>query len=389
MSSLDTRNPLQYNVEKVQILDEDGTVRDDAEVPDLSDEKLLEMYRMMLLGRYIHESAEFYHKQGLGLYPTLAGQEAHVAAAYALDDDDWMYEYGREGPAMIAHGYSMDKYALRWTGNEAGNVTPEGVSVSPYDVSVGAHILRAVGCAWAHDIKGQNAPSLVFFGDGATSQGTFHEALNFAGVLDLPTVFMCNNNQWAISTPFEKQSASRTIAQRAVAYDVPGVLVDGMDPLAVYQVTKEAIDRAKNPDDGDPRPTLIESLQYRYGAHSVIDDADVYRNDDHWEEEEEWKEKDSLPRMETFLTERDILDEDLKEELQAEVKEEWDEAVEIANETPKPDPRVLFENVFEEPTWNLHEQYEELERYLEEFGEKAILEASAREWEFEEMSHIG
>ncbi len=385
MSSSEIRAPNEeLDIEKLQVIDEDGQLRDDVEEPDLSDDELVDMYRYMMMGRYATERAETLHKQGYGLYPTTGGQEAIVGTAYALEkDEDWMYPAYREWPCTLVHGYPLERFIEYWAGHERGNAVPEDVNVFPYSVSIAVHIMHAVGAAWADKIRGtEDGAHICYFSDGATSQGVTHEAMNFAGVYDTANIFMCMNNQYAISVPFEQQSASRTIAQRAEAYDMKGLLVDGMDPLAVYEATKRAVQRIDDPPDDDRnRATLIEALQFRYGAHSVIDDDKAYRTEYEFEVQDEWKEKDPLTRTETFLRDRGLLDDESKAAIRAEVEEEWDSTFEAVHTGDSPDPNEIFEHVFEDLPWNVREHQEWLAELREELGDEVLLQASARSWE--------
>jgi pyruvate dehydrogenase E1 component alpha subunit len=246
-------------------------------------------------------------------------------------------------------------------------------------VPIATQIPHATGAAWASKMKGNDDEAfLCYFGDGATSEGDFHEGLNFAGVFDTPTVFFCNNNQWAISVPRERQSASATLAQKAHAYGFEGVQVDGMDPLAVYKVTKEALEKAKNPEQvGDDapghatRPTMIEAVQYRFGAHTTADDPSVYRDD---EEVERWKAKDPIPRLEAYLREQAILDDERVETIGQQVEDEVAEAIDTAESTERPAPSDMFDHVYEETTPRLEEQREYLEQLRERHGDEELLE---------------
>ncbi len=272
---------------RVQILADDGSVLEDAEPPDLGDEELIEIYHQMRLARHFDQRAVSLQRQGrMGTYPPLSGQEgAQIASAHALDEDDWLFPSYREHGAGLVRGLSLERTLLYWMGHEEGNAIPEGANIFTVAVPIASQIPHAVGHAWAAKLKGDDTAAICYFGDGATSEGDFHEGLNFAGVFDTPNVFFCNNNQWAISVPRERQTASETLAQKATAYGFEGVQVDGMDPLAVYKVTREAVEKSKSPDEGELRPTLIEAVQYRFGAHTTADDPSVYREDD---EVEEW-----------------------------------------------------------------------------------------------------
>ncbi|MFB6153034.1 MAG: thiamine pyrophosphate-dependent enzyme, partial [Halodesulfurarchaeum sp.] len=194
---------------------------------------------------------------------------------------------------------------------------------------------------------------------------------NFAGVFDVPAVFFCNNNQWAISVPRERQTAADTLAQKAHAYGFEGVQVDGMDPLAVYQVAEAAVEKAKNPDEGQPRPTMIEAIQYRFGAHTTADDPSVYRDE---EEVERWRERDPIPRLETFLLETGRLSEERVDAIQDDIEEEVAEAIDAAESAPRPEPESMFEHTYAEMTDRQREQLERLETIRERYGDEAILE---------------
>jgi pyruvate dehydrogenase E1 component alpha subunit len=212
---------------------------------------------------------------------------------------------------------------------------------------------------------------MCYFGDGATSEGDFHEGLNFAGVFDVPAVFFCNNNQWAISVPRERQTASETISQKAVAYGFEGVQVDGMDPLAVYKVAREAVEKAKSDDPEDLRPTLIEAVQYRFGAHTTADDPSVYRDDD---EVERWKAKDPIPRLESYLYEQGVLDQERIDAIQESVEEEVADAIETAESFERPEPAEIFAHVYEGMPKRLEQQMQYLEQLRERHGDEELLE---------------
>ncbi|MCL9813621.1 pyruvate dehydrogenase (acetyl-transferring) E1 component subunit alpha [Natranaeroarchaeum aerophilus] len=359
--------------DRVQILDVDGHVRENASVPELSDDRLVEMYRDMRLARHLDERAVSLQRQGrMGTYPPMSGQEgAQVGSAYALGDEDWLFPSYREHAAVTVHGMPLSRTMLYWMGSEAGGRIPDDVNVFTVAVPIATQIPHATGMAWASKLKGENRAFLCYFGDGATSEGDFHEGLNFAGVFDTPTVFFCNNNQWAISVPRERQTASETLAQKATAYGFEGVQVDGMDPLAVYQVTKEAIDKAKDPGPGELRPTLIEAVQYRFGAHTTADDPSVYRDED---EVERWKQKDPLPRMETFLRSTGRLDDETVEAIEAEIEDRVAETIEEVESMHRPEPAEMFESVYRDMPDRLDEQLRYLQRLREDHGDNALLE---------------
>jgi pyruvate dehydrogenase E1 component alpha subunit len=356
--------------DQVRVLDEDGTVVGD--VPDVDDETLLSIYREMKLARHFDTRAVSLQRQGrMGTYPPLSGQEgAQVASAHALDEEDWLFPSYREHGALHCRGFPLDRILLYWMGTERGNEAPPDVNTFPAAVPIATQTLHAVGAAWAARLEGNDEAFIVYFGDGGSSEGDTHEAMNFAGVFDTPTVFFCNNNQWAISVPRERQTASETIAQKATAYGFQGVQVDGMDPLAVYQVTRAAVEKAKADDPGELRPTLIEAVQYRFGAHTTADDPTVYRDSD---EVEQWKRKDPIPRLEAFLRDTGRLDDDDVERIEREVQETVADAIETAESTPRPDPEEMFDHVYAERTPDLDRQYESFAALRERLGDEEFL----------------
>jgi pyruvate dehydrogenase E1 component alpha subunit len=357
--------------DRVQILGPDGDIVAPDLLPDLADETLVSMYRDMRFSRRFDERMISLQRQGrLGTYSSLAGQEgSQIGSTYALADTDTLFYQYREHGALVARGLPWE-YVLYWMGHEAGNAALADINVFPLNISIGGHIPHAVGWSWAAKRRGDDQVGVVHFGDGATSEGDFHEGLNFAGVFDTPTIFFCNNNQWAISIPRERQTASETLAQKANAYGFDGVQVDGMDPLATYVVTKAARERAADPDDGEARPTLIEAVQYRFGAHTTADDPSVYREE---AEVEEWRERDPLTRYEAFLRDRGLIDDDAIDAMAEEIDDRLAEIVDEAEEYA-PDPTDLFADVYAESTDNIDEQRAYFEDLRERHGDAALLE---------------
>jgi pyruvate dehydrogenase E1 component subunit alpha len=355
------RIDLIYSVEYLSILDENGTLDKDLE-PKMSDELLLKLYRAMLLGRRFDERMLRLQRQGrIGTFAPIRGQEAsQLGPVAAMRDSDWLVPAFRESAAELYRGRSMESYLLYYGGYNQGGRVPEGCNNLPVTIPVATQTLHAVGLGYAIKYRRKDDVALVFLGDGATSEGDFHEAMNFAGVFQTPTVFVCQNNQWAISMPRSKQSRSKTLAQKALAYGVPGIQVDGNDVLATYAAAKEAIDRARSGGG----PTLIENVTYRLEVHSTSDDPKRYRTD---EEVQQWQKRDPLPRFQKYLIDKGLLTEERVQALEEEIQNEIKAAVERAEEQMKAlgsQPTIIFEHVYAEPPPYLEAQKEELAQEL-------------------------
>jgi pyruvate dehydrogenase E1 component alpha subunit len=271
--------------------------------PLMSDEQALAAYRTMVLSRQGDEWAVSLNRQGrMPTYALNKGQEANsVGALMAVRPDDWFVPAFREFGGMLVRGVSLKQYYLYWFGNEAANHFPlETFHMMPISVPVGSQMLHAVGIAWAERYKSSDRIVLTFMGEGASSEGDFHEACNLAGVWKAGVVIYAQNNHWSISLPWSKQSASRTLAEKAFAYGFEGVRVDGNDVFAVYAAVKMAAERAR--EGGGP--TLIEGLTYRLGAHTTSDDPSKYRTD---EEVRQWETRDPLLRLERYLHRKSLL----------------------------------------------------------------------------------
>lgn len=300
------------------------------------------LYRAMVFARTYDRKGTALQKQGrLATYAPFEGQEAaQVGSAAALDPDDWMAATYRDGAAMWMQGYPLELLLAGRTGDERGGSPPVHVPVLPPSITVGGHMVHAVGLGWAAKLRGESRIAITYFGDGATSEGDFHEAMNFAAVFSVPCVFFCQNNGWAISLPREEQTRSETIAQKAIAYGMPGVQIDGNDLLGVYQTTKEAIDRAR----GGGGPTLIEAVTYRLGPHTTADDPARYRGADLTEE---WRQRDPLERVRRFLSEREVWSESWQQQIEKEAAEEVDLAIERAEGLAPLGPGDIFDAMFE------------------------------------------
>ena len=357
----------------VRILDADGSVLPNATVPHLDDDTLVGMYEDIVLARHFDERAIGLQRQGrIATYAPMTGQEgSQVATSYALEEGDWLVPTYREHAAKYVHGRDLGALLAHLRGYREGYAVPDDVNVLPEYIPIGTQVPQAVGLAWGYALQGESDRVVCcHLGDGATSTGDVHEGLNFAGVFDVPAVFVCNNNQWAISTPTERQTASETIAGKADAYGIDGIRVDGMDPLAVYAVTRAAVEKARCLLDGEVRPTLIESVQYRLGAHSTADDPSVYRED---AEVEAWRDLDPLARLDIYLTDHGLLDDERREAIEARARATVDEAV-AAAEAVSTDPETMFEHVYEEVPAELESQLAELESLRERYGDAALTE---------------
>jgi pyruvate dehydrogenase E1 component alpha subunit len=328
----------RFQVEYLSILDSDGNL-DTALEPKLADTDLRSLYRSMLLGRRLDERMVRLQRQGrIGTFAPTKGQEAaQVGSIYTLRPTDWMVPSFRETAAMIWRGWPIEKLLLFFSGHlEGGQPAPDQHDL-PITIPVATQLPHAVGLAYAAQYRGDDVVVMAYFGDGATSEGDFHEAMNFAGVWHVPVVFVCQNNQWAISVPLKKQTHSRTIAQKALAYGLPGIQVDGNDVLAVYAATREAVERARTGDG----PTLIECVTYRLGVHTTADDPTKYRSD---LEVAMWEQKDPLTRFRAYLEKRNLLEEGLEQQVDDEIAE----AVRRFEATPPADPLVMFDHAYAE-----------------------------------------
>jgi pyruvate dehydrogenase E1 component alpha subunit len=341
-----------------QMLKPDGTLHPDMKLP-LSDQETFNLYQKMVFIRLADQRALMLQRQGrMGTYAPIWGQEAcQVGSAYVLQKGDWVFPAFRELGATLMMEIPLKTIYLYWMGNEQGSRAPEGINVMPVSIPVGTHPLHAVGTAWAAKIRKDKIVTIAYFGDGATSKGDFHEAMNLAGVFKTPTIFFCQNNQFAFSVPRKIQTASETIAQKAIAYGMDGIQVDGNDLFAVYTITKEAADKARSGGGA----TLIEGVTYRFGPHTTADDPTKYRKED---EIEPWKQLDPLVRLRLYLKERGLWSDEVEKRVIEEAQKEIDQAVKEAEAVPVPELEEIFKYVYAELTPQLKEQMENLKETL-------------------------
>ncbi len=342
---------VKFSVNYLQILDENGKCDEQIE---LTKDQIKEIYEFMVLSRIFDEQAVNLQREGrLGTYPSIRGQEAaQVASAYALDKKDWLIPSFRENASFIVRGLPMEMLLQYWGGDERGQKIPMGENDLTFAIPVGTQPLHAVGIAWASKIAGDKIASLVYFGDGASSEGDVSEAMNFAGVFKLPLVFVCVNNQWAISVPRKNQTAAKTIAQKAIAFGFSGIQVDGNDVFAVYKAAKEALEKARL----GKGPTLIELFTYRIGDHTTADDASKYREKS---EVEAWIKKDPIERLRKYMESKKMWTKDYEEKLKVKMKKKVGDAVNKYSTMPAEDAGKIFEYTYAEMTENLKEQKKE------------------------------
>jgi pyruvate dehydrogenase E1 component alpha subunit len=349
----------------VGVLRSDGSL-DPAHDPGLTDAEVVALYQELVQTRTLDERFVALQRQGrIGFHVGSLGEEAAIiGSAWAMRKQDFLFPCYREFGAALLRGLPLQKLVDNMFGNANDTVkgrqmpchyTCRAVGWASISSPVGTQITHAAGLAWAAKIRGEDVASLVYFGDGATSSSDFHSALNFAGVFKLPAVFLCRNNGWAISVPVERQTATRTFAEKAVAYGIPGVRVDGNDIFAVIAVTREAIARGVAGEG----PTLIEAITYRMGGHSTSDDPNRYRES---EALQAWAARDPIERLRGHLEGRGLWSDTHEARLLADIDARFRDAVARAERTPPPALETLFDDVYESPPWHLVEQREELLR---------------------------
>lgn len=346
-------NEIEEKFQMFQVLNEKGEIVDKENDPKLSDEELVELMTRMVYTRILDQRSISLNRQGrLGFYAPTAGQEAsQLASHFALEKEDWILPGYRDVPQIVFHGLPLWKAFLFSRGHFVGNQAPEGVNVLAPQIIIGAQYIQTAGVALGLKKRGTKNVAVTYTGDGGSSQGDFYEGINFAGAFKAPAIFFIQNNQYAISTPRELQTAGKTLAQKGIAAGIPCVQVDGMDALAVYVATRDARERAIRGEG----PTLIETVCYRYGPHTMSgDDPTRYRTADI---DSEWAAKDPIVRFRTYLEGKGLWSEAKEEEVIERAKEEIKEAIKKADETPKQTVTDLITNMYEELPVNLQEQY--------------------------------
>ncbi|NNC80491.1 MAG: pyruvate dehydrogenase (acetyl-transferring) E1 component subunit alpha [Acidimicrobiales bacterium] len=358
-----------------QILDHTGELVDVS--PDLTDDDLIAMFRTLLSTRIVDEKLLNLQRQGrMPAYYQVSGQEAHIGAALALRETDWIFTAYRELGLWIARDMPLKTAVGFWLGipDDDDIWDVQKYRITRLNATIGTHLPHAVGFGYAHQLRNEDTVSMVVFGDGATSESDFHAAMNFAGVWKTPTIFLCQNNQVAQSTTLDKQTAAETLAHKAQAYGFPGVRVDGMDPMAMYQVTKEAVARAAAGDG----PTFIEMHTYRYAPHSTYDGTPVYRTD---EEEAEWRTKDPIIRMRTFLENKGLWEAAQEDILREQLSAELENAVNDLEARPGVDreysPRQLFHQMPKMLANQLRREQEDMGEAPTEFSDDELWQVGA------------
>ena len=337
----------------------DGEGIPDGEVEGLDESDLIELYRSMVTLRTYDERSVVYHRQGrIGTYAIFWNHEAMQAGSvYALERDDWIFPSYRESAIGLLRGMPVSTVLSWWRGHPAGWWNPLDYNVASICVPIATHVPHAAGLAWGKKLRGERAVAIAYFGDGATSEGSFHEGANFAGVMKAPAILFCNNNQWAISTPLSAQTAAETLADKAAGYGMPGARVDGGDVLAVYEATREAVERAR----AGGGPTFIEAVTYRAAPHATADDPSIYVDPERVEEE---RLNECVGRYERYLLRSGVLTEERSAAIKQEALELMRAGIAEAEAEPPADPALVFEHAYAEPPLSLADDLAELRRIL-------------------------
>ena len=322
----------------------DGADVPDGEVAGLDEQALLDLYRSLVLLRTYDERSVVYHRQGrIGTYAIFWNHEAMQAGSvHALEDEDWIFPSYRESAIGLLRGMPPATILSWWRGHPSGWWNPADYNVASICVPIATQVPHAAGLAWGKKLRGEPTAAIVYFGDGATSEGAFHEGANFAAVMQAPLVLFCNNNQWAISTPISAQTHAETLADKAVGYGIPGLRVDGGDVLAVYEAAREAVARARAGDG----PTFIEAVTYRVAPHATADDPKAYIDLERVEEE---RKNECVGRYEAYLRRTGLLDNAAAQEIKAWAADLMREGITAAEAEPPADPSVLFDHAYADP----------------------------------------
>jgi pyruvate dehydrogenase E1 component alpha subunit len=338
----------------------DGESVPDGEVEGLDEGDLLDLFRSLVLLRTYDERSVVYHRQGrIGTYAMFWNHEAiQAGSVHALADEDWIFPSYRESAIGLLRGMPAATVLQWWRGHPSGWWNPADYNVASICVPIGTHVPHAAGLAWGKKLRGEAACAIVYFGDGATSEGAFHEGANFAAVTGAPLILLCNNNHWAISTPLEAQTRAETLADKAVGYGMPGARVDGLDVLAVYEATREAVTRARAGEG----PSFVEAVHYRVAPHATADDQRAYIDLERVEEE---RARECVGRYEAYLRRLGVLDDSAAQEIRAEAAETMRTAIAAAEAEPAPDPALLFEHALADPPVSFASDLEELRRTLD------------------------
>ena len=325
----------------------------DRELDGVDARFLLDLYRSLILLRTYDERSVVYHRQGrIGTYAIFWNHEAMQAGSvHALADEDWIFPSYRESAIGLLRGIPASTVLHWWRGHPAGWWNPAEYRVASICVPIGTHVPHAAGLAWGEKLKGNSTVAIAYFGDGATSEGAFHEGANLAAVMQAPLILFCNNNQWAISTPLEAQTRAEALADKAVGYGMPGVRVDGGDVLAVYEATREAVERARSGDG----PTFIEAVTYRAAPHATADDPRAYIDLERVEEE---KRNECVGRYDAYLRRLGVLDDAIAEEIKNDALETMRAGIAEAEAEPEPDPELVFDNAYVLPPPNVREGWD-------------------------------
>jgi pyruvate dehydrogenase E1 component alpha subunit len=345
--------------QELQAPDLRRVIDEDREVEGLTEQDLLELHRRLILLRTYDERSVVYHRQGrIGTYAIFWNHEAmQVGASYALTDDDWIFPSYRESAIGLVRGMPPATVLSWWRGHPSGWWNPQDWNVASICVPIGTHVPHAAGLAWGKKLRGEDAVALAFFGDGATSEGAFHEGANFAAVLKAPVVLLCNNNGWAISTPVAQQTAAETLADKAAGYGMPSARVDGTDVLAVYEAVREAVERARRGEG----PTFVEAISYRAAPHATADDPKAYIDE---KRVEEARKHECVGRFEAYLRRHGVLSEERAAAAREEAATIMREGIAAAEAEPPADVSLLFSGTFVDPPESFARDLEELRRIL-------------------------